>query len=82
MLVLCVALVTGLLSSLPVVGRPLFVQPITTYALYVLVPLVAWWLYRTHAGLALRAVGENPAAADAAGLDIIRHAREKLLGEM
>lgn len=57
-----------LLSSLPIVGRPLFVQPITTYAVYVLVPLVAWWLYRTHAGLALRAVGENPAAATAAGI--------------
>ena len=57
-----------LLSSVPLVGRPLFVQPITTYAVYVLVPLVAWWLYRTHAGLALRAVGENPAAAAAAGI--------------
>ena len=57
-----------LLSSIPIVGRPLFVQPITTYAVYVLVPVVAWWLYRTHAGLALRAVGENPAAAAAAGI--------------
>jgi ABC-type uncharacterized transport system permease subunit len=60
------------LASIPLVGRPLFVQPITTYAVYVLVPLVAWWLYRTHAGLALRAVGENPAAATAAGISASR----------
>jgi ABC-type uncharacterized transport system permease subunit len=49
-------------------GRPLFVQPVTTYAVYVLVPVIAWWLYRTHAGLALRAVGENADAAAAAGI--------------
>ncbi|MEP6692164.1 MAG: ABC transporter permease, partial [Gemmatimonadaceae bacterium] len=56
------------LASLPFIGRTLFVQPLTTYALYVLTPLVAWWMYRTHAGLALRAVGENPGAAAAAGI--------------
>ena len=56
------------LSSLPLVGRPFFVQPVTTYAVYALVPLVALWLYRTHAGLALRAVGENADAAVAAGI--------------
>lgn len=57
-----------LLSSIPVLGRPLFFQPVTTYAVYALVPLIAYWLYRTHAGLALRAVGENADAAAAAGI--------------
>lgn len=57
-----------LLSDLPVIGRPLFAQPLATYALYVLVPSLGWWLARTHAGLALRAVGEAPEAAAAAGL--------------
>ena len=57
-----------LLSDVPVVGRALFAQPITTYVVYVLVPILAWWLSHTHAGLALRAVGENPAAATAAGI--------------
>jgi simple sugar transport system permease protein len=57
-----------LLSRLPVLGRALFTQPLPTYALYVLVPLVAWWFRRTHAGLALRAVGESPEAAAAAGV--------------
>lgn len=57
-----------LLSAVPAVGRVLFVQPFPTYALYLLVPLLAWWLQRTHAGLALRAVGESPEAAAAAGI--------------
>ena len=56
------------LSALPVIGRALFAQPLPTYALYGLVPLAWWWLYRTHSGLALRAVGESPDAAIAAGI--------------
>lgn len=57
-----------LLSDLPVLGRVLFAQPVPTYILFVLVPLLAWWFRRTHGGLALRAVGESPAAAAAAGV--------------
>ena len=56
------------LSSLPLIGRALFAQPLITYALYLLAPLLAWWMQRTQAGLALRAVGEYPAAAIAAGI--------------
>ena len=56
-----------LLSVVPVVGHAFFMQPVTTYVVYLLVPLAAWWLSRTQAGLSLRAVGENPAAAIAAG---------------
>ena len=56
------------LADLPVVGAALFRQPPITYALYALVPLVWWWMFRTHAGLALRAVGERPEAAAAAGV--------------
>jgi ABC-type uncharacterized transport system permease subunit len=56
------------LAAIPLVGRALFAQPVVTYGLYLLVPLVSWWLYRTHAGLALRAVGERPDAAVAAGI--------------
>jgi len=57
-----------LLSQIPVIGRSLFVQPAITYMLYLLIPAVGWWMYRTHAGLGLRAIGENPAAAIAAGI--------------
>jgi len=56
------------LSALPLVGQAFFAQPVVTYALYVLVPAVAWWMARTHSGLALRAVGESPEAAIAAGV--------------
>lgn len=60
------------LSQLPVIGSVLFVQPLATYALYLLVPLLAWWMARTHAGLALRATGESPEAARAAGIAVDR----------
>lgn len=61
-----------LLSSIPIVGRAFFAQPVTTYIAYLIVPLLAWWLSRAHAGLALRAVGENPDAAAAAGISLAR----------
>lgn len=60
------------LSQLPVLGSALFTQPLVTYAAYLLVPLLAWWLVSTHAGLALRAVGERPEAAEAAGIRVGR----------
>ena len=43
--------------------------PLTLLAL-ALVPAVAWVLYRTPLGLALRAVGENPAAVEGQGLSV------------
>jgi ABC-type uncharacterized transport system permease subunit len=43
--------------------------PMTLLAL-VAVPAVAWLLYRTPVGLAVRMVGENPAAAEGQGLDV------------
>lgn len=57
------------LSKIPVLGPALFAQPAITYLVYALVPLLWLALYRTRAGLALRAVGENPEAARAAGID-------------
>ncbi|MFL5605998.1 MAG: ABC transporter permease [Gemmatimonadaceae bacterium] len=60
------------LSALPVIGRALFAQPPITYVAYLLAPALAWWLGHTHAGLALRAIGERPEAAEAAGIDVDR----------
>lgn len=57
-----------LLSSIPLVGRALFAQPVITYLLYIVAPLIAWWMARTHSGLATRAMGESPEAAIAAGI--------------
>jgi ABC-type uncharacterized transport system permease subunit len=45
--------------------------PLTLLAL-ALVPTIAWLLYRTPLGLALRMVGENPAAAEGQGLSVVR----------
>ena len=61
-----------LLSSIPVIGSSLFAQPPIAYLLYALVPLVWWWMYRTHAGLGLRATGEDLRAAAAAGISVNR----------
>jgi len=55
------------LARLPIIGTALFGQPAVTYIAYVLIPALWWWTYHTHAGLALRATGENPEAAEAAG---------------
>jgi simple sugar transport system permease protein len=54
-------------GDLPVLG-PIFRQYFLTYFAFLVVVPLAWWvLYRTSFGLKLRAVGENPEAADAAG---------------
>ena len=60
------------LSALPLIGSGFFDQPVATYFVYALIPLIWWWMYRTHAGLALRAVGESPIAAEAAGIRVKR----------
>jgi general nucleoside transport system permease protein len=58
------------LSDIPVIGPAFFQQTPLTYLAFVMVALVAWFLYRTPAGLAVRAVGENPAAAEAQGINV------------
>jgi ABC-type uncharacterized transport system permease subunit len=58
------------LAQIPVIGAALFRQAPTAYLLYALVPFLWWVLYRTQLGLALRAVGEEPDAAAAAGIHV------------
>lgn len=60
------------LSDLPLLGRAIFVQPVITYALYGAAIALWWWMPRTYAGLALRATGERPVAAFAAGISPAR----------
>jgi ABC-type uncharacterized transport system permease subunit len=60
------------LARIPIIGAALFAQPPVTYVLYVVLPALAWWLARTHAGLALRAIGDRPEAAEAAGVAVDR----------
>jgi len=59
-------------EGVPILGT-LFEQYLFTYiAFLVIVPLAWWLLYRTSFGLNVRAVGENPEAADAAGVNVFR----------
>lgn len=58
------------LSSIPFLGPVLFDQFALVYMALAAVPLAAFLLGRTPWGLALRTVGENPHAADSAGVDV------------
>ena len=58
------------LSKIPVLGEALFHQTPLTYLAFALTVVVGWFLYRTPAGLAVRTVGENPAAAEAQGISV------------
>ncbi|SMH53605.1 ABC transporter permease [Mesorhizobium australicum] len=62
-----------LLSDIPLLGRALFTQNILVYLIYIILPVALHYLmFRTRHGLDMRAVGENPAAADAAGIPVQR----------
>ena len=60
------------LSDIPVIGRGILSHNILVY-LGILIAVGAWWyLNRTTLGLKLRAIGENPAAADSVGINVKR----------
>ena len=60
------------LVRLPLIGEAFFDRNLLTYGSYLLVPITAGLLFHTRWGLKLRAVGENPAAADTMGIDVAR----------
>lgn len=57
-------------AGVPLIGTVLAAQTPLTWLALVLVPSVWWVVYRTPLGLALRMVGENPAAAEGAGISV------------
>jgi simple sugar transport system permease protein len=61
-----------MLGDIPVFGPILFRQSALTYLGYLLIPAASWLLFRTRYGLELRASGEDPAAAAAAGVPVGR----------
>ncbi len=65
------ALLIPVLSDIPVLGPSLFEHDVTVYLCFILIPVAWFWINRTRQGLHLRAVGENPAAADALGVNVV-----------
>lgn len=58
------------LSDLPIVGEIFFQQNLLVYIAYALVPISWFVLNKTNFGLKIRAVGENPEAADSLGVSV------------
>jgi ABC-type uncharacterized transport system permease subunit len=60
------------LANIPVLGQIFFSQNVLTYLAFVLVPVVWFFLYRMKLGLQIRSLGEDPRAADMAGIQVTR----------
>jgi ABC-type uncharacterized transport system permease subunit len=61
-----------LLSDIPVIGEIFFRHNLLVYVAFALVPLAWFVLNKTTLGLKIRAVGQNPQAADAMGISVAR----------
>jgi simple sugar transport system permease protein len=60
------------LSQIPVLGPLFFTQDLMTYASFIIIFLVWFWIYKTRPGLMLRGIGERPAAAYVRGANVNR----------
>jgi simple sugar transport system permease protein len=69
-----------LFHRIPVLGPILFKQDILVYVAILLVPLLWFFLEKSRWGLHLRAVGEHPEAAAAAGIGVLRYRWIGILG--
>lgn len=61
-----------LLGDIPYLGDVLFNHNLLVYSAFLLVPLATWVLNKTTFGLKVRAVGQNPQAADTLGVNVNR----------
>jgi len=61
-----------LLGDIPWIGEVFFQHSLLVYGAFLLVPLAWWLLERTTWGLKIKAVGQNPAAADSLGVSVNR----------
>lgn len=61
-----------LLSDIPIIGDIFFRQSILVYIAFALVPLAWFVMNKTTLGLKIRAVGQNPEAADSVGISVVR----------
>lgn len=60
------------LSDIPIIGEIFFNHHILVYLAFALVPIMTFVLNRTNFGLMVRAVGQNPEAADAMGVSVAK----------
>ena len=59
------------LSKLPILGPAFFSQNLLVYVIWIILPVgIHFLLFKTRHGINVRAVGENPSAADAAGIKV------------
>ena len=61
-----------LLSDIPILGDTLFSMTPIAYIAILMVPVIWLIMYKTAAGLRLRAVGENPRACDTVGINVAK----------
>jgi len=61
-----------ILSDIPIIGHIIFSQDALVYLSFILVAVMYFFLNSTRPGLNLRAVGDNPHAADAMGLPVVK----------
>ncbi len=59
-----------ILGDIPIIGEIFFQHSLPVYAAFLLVPLAWWFLDKTTWGLKIKAVGQNPAAADSLGVNV------------
>lgn len=64
------SIITGGIADLPVIGPLLFGHDPLVYLSWLVAGATSYYLFRTKMGLSLRAVGEDPASAEAAGIDV------------
>lgn len=67
------------LRDIPIIGQPLFEERWPAYLLLLLIPATWWLVERSRWGLELRAVGENPQAADITGIRVNHRRRQALI---
>jgi simple sugar transport system permease protein len=62
----------GGLADIPVIGPLIFGHDLMVYVSWLTVAAVSYYLFHTRMGLSLRAVGEDPASAESAGVNVSR----------